>query len=400
MKLNSRQIALLNIKNKGGRSTSLIVLTAVLCLVLFVSSFLIYSLKNGMNSLSDRMGADIIVVPEGYDSKIKGAILRGEPNTFFMDKSVTDRLRNIEGVETATPQLFLATLSAGCCSFPIQVIGFDTDSDFVVTPWLQDQVKLPLKAGEVVVGNNVVGDIDHNVKFFNQQFKIKGRLNKTGMGFDNTVFLNFEEARRLAGEYEKILQIEDKYDDNMISSVMLKVKKGVDPKDVQNSIRKEFLNEGVYPLLSQSMMNEVSSSATDMIKYVYILIALVWILVFIVLTLVYSITIKERKREFATLRILGATKGTLKKIIMHEVLTLNFAGAIIGSGFGFVISLLFGRWFSQSFKMPFLAPNIIVLIIIFIAVLLIGTLMGPISSIISIGKMNKEELGLLLRQND
>lgn len=400
MNLNSRQIALLNIKNKSGRSTSLIILTAVLCLVLFVSSFLIYSLKNGMNSLSNRMGADIIVVPEGYDSKIVGAILRGEPNTFFMDKSVTDRLRKIEGVEQATPQLFLATLSAGCCSFPIQVIGFEEGSDFVVTPWLQNQVKLPLKDGEVVVGNNVVGDINHNVKFFNQQFKITGRLNKTGMGFDNTVFLNFKEARRLAGEYEKILQIEDKYDDNMISSVMIKVAKGVNPKDVQNDIRKEFLKEGVYPLLSQSMMNEVSSSATDMINYVYILIALVWILVFIVLTLVYSITIKERKREFATLRILGATKGTLKKIIMHEILTLNFAGAFSGAALGFVISLLFGRWFSQSFKMPFLAPNIVVLLIIFAAVLLIGTLMGPISSMFSIKKMNKEELGLLLRQND
>lgn len=400
MKLSSRQIALLNIKNKGGRSTSLIILTAVLCLVLFVSSFLIYSLKNGMHSLSDRMGADIIVVPEGYDAKIVGAILRGEPNTFFMDKSVADRLRKIDGVEEATPQLFLATLSAGCCSFPIQVIGFDEASDFVVTPWLQNQVKLPLKDGEIVVGNNVVGDINHNVKFFNQQFKITGRLNKTGMGFDNTVFLNFKEARRLAGEYEKILQIEDKYDDNMISSVMIKVQKGFNPKDVQNNIRKEFLNEGVYPLLSQSMMNEVSSSATDMINYVYILIALVWILVFIVLTLVYSITVKERKREFATLRILGATKGALKKIIMHEILTLNFAGAFSGAALGFVISLLFGRWFSQSFKMPFLAPNIIVLLIIFIAVLLIGTLMGPISSMFAIGKMNKEELGLLLRQND
>lgn len=398
--LTTKKIAILNINNKSGRSVSLVILTAVLALVLFLSSFLIYSLKNGMNSLADRMGADIIVVPEGYDTKVEGAILRGEPNTFFMDKSIVKKIEGIDGVQEVTPQLFLATLSAGCCSFPIQIIGFDAATDFVVTPWLQEQISLPLENGEVVVGNNVVGDVNSHVKFFDQEFKIKGRLQKTGMGFDNTVFLNFDEARRLAKEYEKILEIEDKYDDNMISSVMLKIKKAVEPTDVQNAIRRECLKDGVFPLLSKSMMNEVSNSALDMINYVYILIALVWILTFIVLSLVYSITIKERKRELATMRILGATKKILSNIILYEVLIINFIGAISGATLGFVISILFGRWFSQSFKMPFLAPNFVVLAVIFLAVLVIATLMGPISTLSSIKKMNKDELGLLLRQND
>lgn len=400
MRLNSKEIAFKNIQNKSVRSASLIILTAILTLVLFLSSFLILSLRNGMHSLANRMGADIIVVPEGYDSKIRGAILRGEPNTFFLDKSVVEKIRKIEGVEIATPQLFIATLSAGCCSFPIQVIGFDSDTDFVVKPWLATQAKLPLEKGEVLVGHNIVGDMHEHVKFFNQEFIIRGRLAKTGMGFDNTVFVNFEEARRLAKEYEKILKLEDKDHENMISCVMIKVDNSVDPVEVQNNIRNEFAGQGVYPLLSQSMMNEVSTSTQDMIKYVYILIALVWLLVFLVLTLVYSITIKERKREFATLRILGASKKHLRRIILSEIFTINISGAACGSVLGLIISILFGTWFSQSFKMPFLAPNVLTLAIIFIAVFAIGTIMGPLSSLISIKKMNAEELGLLLRQND
>lgn len=400
MRLNSKEIAFKNIQNKSVRSASLIILTAILTLVLFLSSFLILSLRNGMHSLANRMGADIIVVPEGYDSKIRGAILRGEPNTFFLDKSVVEKIRKIEGVEIATPQLFIATLSAGCCSFPIQVIGFDSDTDFVVKPWLATQAKLPLEKSEVLVGHNIVGDMHEHVKFFNQEFIIRGRLAKTGMGFDNTVFVNFEEARRLAKEYEKILKLEDKDHENMISCVMIKVDNSVDPVEVQNNIRNEFAGQGVYPLLSQSMMNEVSTSTQDMIKYVYILIALVWLLVFLVLTLVYSITIKERKREFATLRILGASKKHLRRIILSEIFTINISGAACGSVLGLIISILFGTWFSQSFKMPFLAPNVLTLAIIFIAVFAIGTIMGPLSSLISIKKMNAEELGLLLRQND
>lgn len=400
MRLNSKEIAFKNIQNKSARSASLIILTAILTLVLFLSSFLILSLRNGMHSLANRMGADIIVVPEGYDSKIRGAILRGEPNTFFLDKSVVEKIRKIDGVEIATPQLFIATLSAGCCSFPIQVIGFDSDTDFVVKPWLATQAKLPLEKGEVLVGHNIVGDMHEHVKFFNQEFIIRGRLAKTGMGFDNTVFVNFEEARRLVKEYEKVLKLEDKDHENMISCVMIKVDNSVDPVEIQNNIRNEFAGQGVYPLLSQSMMNEVSTSTQDMIKYVYILIALVWLLVFLVLTLVYSITIKERKREFATLRILGASKKHLRRIILSEIFTINISGAACGSVLGLIISILFGTWFSQSFKMPFLAPNVLTLAIIFIAVFAIGTIMGPLSSLISIKKMNAEELGLLLRQND
>ena len=400
MRLNPKEIAFKNIQNKSVRSASLIILTAILTLVLFLSSFLILSLRNGMHSLANRMGADIIVVPEGYDSKIRGAILRGEPNTFFLDKSVVEKIRKIDGVEIATPQLFIATLSAGCCSFPIQVIGFDSDTDFVVKPWLATQAKLPLEKGEVLVGHNIVGDMHEHVKFFNQEFIIRGRLAKTGMGFDNTVFVNFEEAIRLVKEYEKVLKLEDKDHENMISCVMIKVDNSVDPVEIQNKIRNEFAGQGVYPLLSQSMMNEVSTSTQDMIKYVYILIALVWLLVFLVLTLVYSITIKERKREFATLRILGASKKHLRRIILSEIFTINISGAACGSVLGLIISILFGTWFSQSFKMPFLAPNVLTLAIIFIAVFAIGTIMGPLSSLISIKKMNAEELGLLLRQND
>ena len=400
MRLNPKEIAFKNIQNKSVRSASLIILTAILTLVLFLSSFLILSLRNGMQSLANRMGADIIVVPEGYDSKIRGAILRGEPNTFFLDKSVVEKIRKIDGVEIATPQLFIATLSAGCCSFPIQVIGFDSDTDFVVKPWLATQAKLPLEKGEVLVGHNIVGDMHEHVKFFNQEFIIRGRLAKTGMGFDNTVFVNFEEARRLVKEYEKVLKLEDKDHENMISCVMIKVDNSVDPVEIQNNIRSEFAGQGVYPLLSQSMMNEVSTSTQDMIKYVYILIALVWLLVFLVLTLVYSITIKERKREFATLRILGASKKHLRRIILSEIFTINISGAACGSVLGLIISILFGTWFSQSFKMPFLAPNVLTLAIIFIAVFAIGTVMGPLSSLSAIKKMNEEELGLLLRQND
>ncbi len=398
--LKTLGLAKKNIANKPGRTYGMMILTGILCFILFLSSFLILSLKNGMTSLSNRMGADIIVVPEGYDSKITGAILRGEPNSFFFDASIAQRVKDIDGVEKVSPQLFLATLSAGCCSFPIQIIGIDLEQDFIVTPWLEKQVKLPLKEGEIVVGSNISGDYQSNVKFFNQPFAIKGRLAKTGMGFDNSIFMSMEDTKKLAKEYEKILGHPIAKQDNLISSVMVKVQKGVEPKEVFRNISREFKGESVYPLLAKQMMSNVSENMQSLLMYIYALIALLWILAFFVLTLVYSISIKERKREFAMFRILGATKKKLKSICLTEILLINSTGALCGSFFSFIIAILFGTAFSQTLKMPFLAPNLGELFLILFLTVMIGSLLGPAASILSLNKMEKMEMGLLLREND
>lgn len=388
-----------NIKNKKTRSYTLIFLVGVLSFILFMSSFIIFSLKNGMKSLSDRMGADIIVVPEGYDSKITGAILRGEPNTFFFKKDVLRRVKDLPGVEKACSQVYLATLSAGCCSFPIQIIGIDFSDDFSVKPWLEKQIKSPIKAGQVVVGANIVGTINHKVKFFNQEFEIRGRLAKTGMGFDNSVFMTIEETHRLAKEYGKIINHPIAQKDD-ISSVMIKLKKNTSPREIQKIIKEEFKGEKVYPLLPRKIMTEVSDSAKNMLVYVYLLIALIWILAFFVLSLVNTLSVKERKREFATIRILGATKKKLSDIILVESLLINGEGALIGAISSFIISISFNNAFSSMLKMPFLRPNILLLVIMLIIVIILGTILGPISSIFAIKNMNKKELLLMQRDND
>jgi len=87
-KLTVIELAKQNLKRKPFRTVSLIVLTAVLAFSLFAGSFLVKSLNGGMQSLSNRLGADIIVVPQGYDSKIESALLRGEPNSFYFKSEV------------------------------------------------------------------------------------------------------------------------------------------------------------------------------------------------------------------------------------------------------------------------------------------------------------------------
>ena len=55
-----------------------------------------------------------------------------------MDKSVTDKLTGINGIEKLSAQYFLVSANAECCTVQVQIIGFDEESDFTVKPWLKE----------------------------------------------------------------------------------------------------------------------------------------------------------------------------------------------------------------------------------------------------------------------
>lgn len=398
--LNIFKIAKKNIQNRKGRAYGIILLTALLSFALFVSSFLMASLGNGLRSLEGRMGADLIIVPEGYDAKITDAILRGEPNTFFLDESVMEAIEKMDGVEKVSPQFFLATLTAGCCSFPIQIIGIDMDRDFTVLPWLESEINMPLGDHEIVVGASVRGDYHEHVKFFNQDFTIKGRLGKTGAGFDSSVFMTIGDAKKLAKEYERILENPEASVDSKISSVMVKLKNGVAPEAFKDQVNRRFNGQGVYPILTKNFMSEVGNGLRALIPHILILMGLLWILSFLVLVLLAAVSMKERRREIAMLRIIGANEKHVRRIFLTENILLGIHGALPGTTFGVIVSLLFGRWMAQTTKLPFLVPKWQELLIMAILALVIGVCSSPLSAMGSLRKMGKIDAALLLRENE
>ena len=73
---------------KKGRTLGLASIVATLALVMFSGLIIIFSLNNGISSLSQRMGADLMIVPLGYESGAEGVLIKGEPSYFYFDKSV------------------------------------------------------------------------------------------------------------------------------------------------------------------------------------------------------------------------------------------------------------------------------------------------------------------------
>ena len=138
--MNIAKLPLKNIISYKKRTIGLILILVILTMSLFGGSIFIKSLNNGLDSLNERLGADIIVLPKDAESEVdlQNLLLQGTPGYFYMDKSILNDLESIEGVDRISAQYFLVSANADCCSVKVQIIGFDEETDFTIKPWLHE----------------------------------------------------------------------------------------------------------------------------------------------------------------------------------------------------------------------------------------------------------------------
>ena len=82
-RIDANSLAMENIRQRKTRSTCMILLVALFSIIVYMGSMFSLSLSKGLESLSDRLGADVIVVPAGYKAEIESVLLKGEPSTFI-----------------------------------------------------------------------------------------------------------------------------------------------------------------------------------------------------------------------------------------------------------------------------------------------------------------------------
>ena len=268
--LSSYKIARENIRQKPFRALCIFMVITIFTFALIVGSVLLKSMTNGLKSMSNRLGADIMVVPEGFDPHIDSILLTGKPSNFYLPSNALEKLKQIEGIELASPQTYLATLKASCCSYPVQLVGIDNKTDFIIKPWLGEALSRELKDGNVIVGYHIEGELGDKINFFGKEFKISGKLNQTGMAFDSTVFMTRESIAKLAVEAERIAKHPLSKDGSLISTIMVKVKPGFDSTKVSKEINSKLNSDGIYALFSKRLVNQVNGNLSVISNFIKI----------------------------------------------------------------------------------------------------------------------------------
>lgn len=147
------------------RSLGLSLLIALLASVLLVGGLLSLSLSKGLDRLSSRLGADVIVFPQGSEVDDQTILLQGDFKYAYLPQGSLEFIRGLDDVEVATPQYFLTSLSSSCCDQKVWIVGFDPSSDFVIQPWIREVFEDKLVKGTIVVGSEISVGEKKTVKF-------------------------------------------------------------------------------------------------------------------------------------------------------------------------------------------------------------------------------------------
>ncbi|MGE5140673.1 MAG: FtsX-like permease family protein, partial [Rudaea sp.] len=303
------RLAFRNIAGSSFRSWAIILCALLLSGFALSMTLIIQGAQQSLNLAIDRLGADIIVVPEGSETKVETALLMGKPATVWMPEANLARIRGIPGVAQVSPQLYLASLSnASCCSAPeMFVVAFDPQSDFTIMPWLREKLGRDLRLGEAVGGNLVfVPAGEENIKLYGYFITLKGNLEATGTGLDQTMFMTFDTARDVSRisftRAEKPLEIPS----GKISAALIRVAPGTDPIQVGIEVLRDV--PGVTPIESPDLFRAYRAQMTGLLRSVLAILTITWVLSVMLVGLVFSMAANERRREIGVLRSLGATR--------------------------------------------------------------------------------------------
>lgn len=347
-----KSLALSNLSRKAYRTVLTATLIALSSTVLFASLVLSQSLKSGIAGLRSRMGADLLVVPEGYEKGAENILLSGEPNYFYMERKVLDSVRAVEGVEKASGQFYLTSLSESCCDFPIQIIGFEPESDFVIQNWAKSRVKTGTNEEFLLSGSNV-NLTKGSVKFFGNEHKISARLSKSGTGMDNVIFCDFASLQHIFDDAKNrgFGFISDGDTKNKLSTVLVKIAPDSSADAVALRIKKVL--PGVQVIVGEKFIRNFSEKLSAIFVFLYSISILLFLITIISLALVFSITINERRREFSILRVLGANRSLLCSVLFWEAGILGAGGAFLGIALSALIVIPFNALISEKLCLPF-----------------------------------------------
>ncbi len=395
-----RQLARRNLSRRPVRTAALILLAAFLSFSVFVGSMIVLSLQNGLESYESRLGADIVVVP--YEARSHGTLesilLQGIPGYFYMDETYLDQVRAISGVESASPQFYLASASAGCCSVAVQIIGFDPDTDFSIQPWIRENYSRDLGDGDVIVGSGITVPKNRTLRFYNQDCRVVASLDQTGTGLDTAVYANMNTIQALmAGSQAEGFDYFGGADpQRTISSIMVKVKDGCSIESVANDINIHVRH--VEATQAKTMVSSIAGGLTNVSRIIGGLTAMIWALAIVILILAFVMISHERTREFAILRVMGASQRMLSGLLRWEAAFISLVGAVLGVAVGALVVFPFSSLIRGKLDLPYLMPGSGVVLGLLVGSVVLAVAAGSLTSAISAYRISRIDTGLILRE--
>ena len=395
MKNTTFKIIYTNFWSHPVRSLGLVILTAIASASLLTSVLFSKSLDTGFEQLSSRMGADLLIVPGETEVSDQPVLLQGGLSRSSLPHEVLEFTRNIPGIRIASPQFYFTTLSASCCDEKVNIIGFDSKTDFTIKPWIRKTYKKDFLPGSVIAGSDISIDKSGKIKFFDQEFTVVGSLEPLGNKLDQAIFADIETIeifrKAAASKGYNFISV------NEPSAILANLEDNADFEQISQKLYGTFDNLQVVP--RKNMFDSVIATAASFKIAVWAIAGIFLLIVIAAVTIAFSISTNERKKEFATLLIIGAARKKLSNIVLGESLLISGSGAIAGTLLGTVAIISFRFLIQENINIPFVLPNVFTIFLAIVGALFVPAIFGTLASYRIARKVGKIDVYTALKED-
>ena len=323
-----------NIIRRRTQSVLTVTITMLTVMVFVMVLGVFQTVNQGLALSRERLGADAVLIPKYASADGSDLLFSAIPENIYMPIEVVEQAKELDGVAAMTPQFYCQTLALSCCEpgEEARIIGYDSATDFILKPYLDEEHQNGITEEQLLVGSNFEEDdlVGYNYLVLGRKFKVAAMLQATGTGMDSTFFMDIKTAQDMCLESEVLRQdwtTKDPHD--YISVIMIKFADGTDPEAFVKQVEESGMEAKC--LLTGDTIASLQSQLEVTMQVMFAL----WIasLLIAVLSLVgrFNALAKERKKEIGLLRAIGLRKGQVFGLIIGEICTMALMGGILGS---------------------------------------------------------------------
>lgn len=322
-----------NISRRRTQSALTIAITTVTVMVFVMVLGVMQVMNQGLELSRQRLGADAVLIPKYAPTQSEELLFTAVPENVYMKKEVYEQAKQLKGIAKMTPQFYAQTLELGCCEpgEEARLIGFDYDSDFILTPFLEGKGIESLGAEEAIFGSSMDSSIvGYDYLILGAKLFIREQLEVTGTGMDKTIFMDADTLRQLCLDNEVLREDWQKRNPfDYISVIMVRFEDGVDPE----AFVKQVEDSGIE--IRCVLTSETISNLQSQMKVTMAVMLILWAACMLVAVMAlfgrFSALARERRKEIGLLRAIGVKKRQVFALVSGECSMLAAIGGILGA---------------------------------------------------------------------
>ncbi|MDO4901622.1 FtsX-like permease family protein [Actinomyces sp.] len=323
----------LSLRAHPARTAILLALVFAQAACVFSGLLLVQGLRQQAALAEQRLGANVLVYPTAAMNHLHQdqLLMQGTPVQVYRPRSTLSRLDDNDDIAAVSYQLYLSDTRAD--GQQLWIVGFDPDTDFVISPWLAEGPDCELGDG-VAVGSGVeatpAGPDSQTVELFGRPRTVAAHLLPTGSELDTAVFVSLEVLGEviddsLAAGVDAYADVDPQRD---YSAALLQVQ---DREDVEAVTA--WINIYVRKVTAVGADASLTATASGIGGHTAVIVAATgcaWLLLLAALVIVQRLLMRERRAELYVWQVVGASHRMIGRVMAGEAALVHAVGALAG----------------------------------------------------------------------